>query len=84
MATGANYLNIRGEFVAIDAGKSVTIQTRTGARNTYTLQPGATIASGLEPGKTVRVRVLAAEKGKVADRVEIVTPTPAKPKEQKP
>jgi len=84
--TGANYLNIRGELIAIDAGKSVTIRTRTGARNTYTLQPGATVAAGLEPGRTVRVRVLAAEKGKVADRVEIVTPTPvpATSKEQKP
>ena len=71
MATGANYLNGRGEPVSIDAGKSVTIKTRTGARNTYTLQPGSTVAAGLEPGKTVRVRVLAAEKGKVADRVEI-------------
>jgi len=85
--TGANYASIRGTLVSIDAGKSVTIKLRkTGTENTYTLAPGATVAPGLAPGKTVRVRVLVAQKGKVADRVELVAPaqpTPVK-KEQQP
>jgi hypothetical protein len=79
VATGANYINIRGSVVAIDAGKSVTIKLlKTGTENTYTLAPGAKVAADLKPGQQVRVRVLAAEKGKVADRVEVVpAPTPA-------
>ena len=76
--TGENYINVRGTLVSVDAGKSVTIKLqKTGTENTYTLAPGAAVPAGLEPGKTVRVRVLAAQKGKVADRVELVTPTPA-------
>ncbi len=67
------------ELARMDAAdKSVTIKLqRTGIANTYTLAPGASVPDGLETGKTVRVRVLAAQKGKVADRVELIVPTPA-------
>lgn len=76
--TGENYINVRGTLVSVDPGKSVTIKLqRTGIENTYALAPGASVADGLEAGKTVRVRVLAAQKGKVADRVELIVPTPA-------
>ena len=87
MATGANYVTVRGTLVALEDGKSVTIKLqKTGTKNTYTLAPGATVGKGVAPGQLVRVRVLAAEKGKVADKVEVVpppTPAPAK-KEGKP
>jgi hypothetical protein len=76
--TGENYINVRGTLVSVEPGKSVTIRLqKTGTENTYTLAPGAAVPAGLEPGKTVRVRVLAAQKGKVADRVERIDPTPA-------
>lgn len=76
--TGENYVNVRGTLVSVDPGKSVTIRLeRTGVENTYTLATGASVAGGLEPGRTVRVRVLAMQKGKVADRVELLVPTPA-------
>jgi hypothetical protein len=82
VATGANYLTVRGSVVAFEAGRSVTIRHgRTGTENTYTLAPGATVGKDVGPGREVRVRVLAAEKGKVADQVEVVppsTPLPAK------
>jgi hypothetical protein len=82
MTTGSNYVTVRGTLVAIEDGKSVTIKLqKTGTKNTYTLAPGATIGQGVVPGQLVRVRVLAAQKGKVADKVEIVpppTPAPAK------
>lgn len=82
MATGANYVTVRGSVVALEAGKSVTIRIqRTGTENTYTLAPGAAVAKGVAPGQLVRVRVLAAEKGKVADKVDLVPPpSPAPPK----
>ena len=77
-ATGENYVQVRGTLVSVEPGKTVTIKLqRTGVENTYALAQGASVAEGLEPGKTVRVRVLAAQKGKVADRVELVVPTPA-------
>jgi hypothetical protein len=83
MTTGANYVTVRGTLVAFEDGKSVTIKLqKTGTKNTYTLAPGATIATDAKPGQLVRVRVLAAQKGKVADRVEIVTPTPAPAKKE--
>lgn len=82
MTTGANYVTVRGTLVALEVGKSVTIELqKTGTKNTYTLAPGATVATDAKPGQLVRVRVLAAQKGKVADKVEIVpppTPAPAK------
>jgi hypothetical protein len=82
VVTGANTITVRGSLVALEAGKSVTVKLqRTGKENTYTLAPGATIGQGVAPGQVVRVRVLAAEKGKVADRVEIApppSPAPAK------
>lgn len=75
VATGANTLTVRGTVVSLAPGKSVTIRLqRTGTENTYTLAPGATVGEGVKPGREVRVRVLAAEKGKVADKVEVVTP----------
>ena len=75
MATGANYVTVRGTLVALEDGKSVTIKLqKTGTENTYTLAPGATIGKGVAPGKLVRVRVLAAAKGKVAEKVEVVPP----------
>lgn len=75
MATGANYVTVRGSVVALEAGKSVTIRIqRTGTENTYALAPGATVGKGVAPGQLVRVRVLAAEKGKVADKVDVVPP----------
>jgi hypothetical protein len=78
VATGANYANIRGTLVALQPGVSVTIKLqKTGTENTYTLKAGATVAPDLKPGQLVRVRALVAEKGKVADRVELVPP--AKP-----
>lgn len=77
--TGENYINVRGTLVSVDPGKSVTIKLqRTGVANTYALAPGASVPDGLEAGKTVRVRVLAAQKGKVADRVELIAPAPKK------
>lgn len=82
VVTGANTITVRGSLVALEAGKSVTVKLqRTGQENTYTLAPGATVGKGVAPGQTVRVRVLAAEKGKVADRVELApppSPAPAK------
>ena len=77
--TGANYVTVRGTVVALEAGKSVTIKLqKTGVENTYGLAPGATVGKGVTPGKLVRVRVQAAEKGKVADKVDLVPPpTPA-------
>lgn len=76
--TGENTINVRGTLVSVDPGKSVTIKLqKTGVENTYTLAPGAAVPEGLEPGKDVRVRVQAMRKGKVADRVEVVVPTPA-------
>lgn len=75
VATGANTATVRGNLVAVEAGKSVTIKIqKTGIENTYTLKEGATVAADLKPGQLVRVRVLPAEKGKVADRVEAVPP----------
>ncbi len=84
MATGANYVTVRGTLVALEDGKSVTIKLqKTGTENTYTLAPGATIGNDVAPGKLVRVRVNAAAKGKVADKVEIVPPaTPAAAKKE--
>jgi hypothetical protein len=83
VATGTNTVTIRGTLVALEDGKSVTIKLqKTGTKNTYTLAPGATVATDAKPGQLVRVRVLAAQKGKVADRVEIVTPTPAPAKKE--
>ena len=80
--TGANYVTVRGTLVSLEAGKSVTIKLqKTGKQNTYTLAPDATVATDAKPGQLVRVRVLAAQKGKVADKVEIVpppAPAPAK------
>jgi hypothetical protein len=82
VATGTNYVTMRGTLVAIEDGKSVTIKLqKTGKENTYTLAQGATIGKGVSPGQLVRVRVLAAEKGKVADKVTVVpppSPTPVK------
>jgi hypothetical protein len=82
VATGTNTVTVRGSLVSLEAGKSVTIKLqKTGKQNTYTLAPGATVATDAKPGQLVRVRVLAAQKGKVADKVEIVpppTPAPAK------
>jgi hypothetical protein len=87
VATGANYVTVRGSLVAVEAGKSVTIKLqKTGTENTYTLKEGAKVAADLKPGQLVRVRILAAEKGKVADRVEAVPPPKPSPaaKENKP
>jgi hypothetical protein len=82
MVTGANYVTVRGTLVALEDGKSVTIKLqKTGTKNTYALAPGATVDKSVSPGQLVRVRVLAAQKGKVADKVEIVpppSPAPAK------
>ncbi|MBK8595441.1 MAG: hypothetical protein IPN83_07605 [Holophagales bacterium] len=73
--TGANYITVSGSVVALEPGKSVTIRLqRTGVENTYKLAPGATVGKGVSTGKLVRVRVLAAEKGKVADKVDVVPP----------
>ena len=83
VATGANLINIRGSLVSIDPGKTVTIKLlKTGTENTYTLVAGAKVAADLKPGQQVRVRVLAAEKGKVADRVELVPAPTAVPAAQ--
>lgn len=80
VATGANYLTVRGSVLALDPGKSVTIRRQTtGVRNTYALAPGATVGEGVSPGTLVRVRVLAAEKGKVADKVDLVPPSAPTP-----
>lgn len=82
IATGANYFNLRGSVVALVPGRSVTIRTeKTGVENTYTLAPGAAVGKGVAPGQLVRVRVLLQEKGKVADKVDLVpppSPSPAK------
>lgn len=81
-ATGANYLTVRGSVVALEPGKSVTIRIqKTGSEITYALAAGATVGKDVAPGQLVRVRVLAAEKGKVADKVDLVPPpskTPVK------
>jgi hypothetical protein len=80
MTTGANYVTVRGTLVALEDGKSVTIKLqKTGTKNTYTLAPGATVGPGVATGQLVRVRVLAAEKGKVADKVTLVPPTSPTP-----
>ncbi len=53
MATGANYVTVRGSLVALEDGKSVTIKLqRTGTKNTYTLAPGATVGEGVSPWTT--------------------------------
>jgi hypothetical protein len=75
VVTGANIVRIRGTLKAVDPGKSVTVKVRgTGRDVTYTLKSGASVPAGLKPGDSVRVTVLAAEKGKVADEVEILPP----------
>ncbi len=84
VVTGTNTITVRGSLVSLESGKSVTIKLqKTGKQNTYTLAPGATVGKDLAPGQLVRVRVLADQKGKVADRVEVVPPpTPAAAKKE--
>lgn len=75
VATGANIANIRGVVKALEPGKTLTMTVRgTGKDVTYTLTPNAQIPEGLKAGDPVRIRVQAAEKGKVVDKVEIVKP----------
>lgn len=78
VATGKNVVAIRGVVTAIEPGKSITVKVqKTGKDVTYTLAPGAAVPAGTKAGDKVRVRILAAEKGKVADRVErLPPPTP--------
>lgn len=72
-ATGANYVSVKGTVTAFEAGKSITVKNqRTGKDVTYTLVPDAAVAAETKVGDTVKVRIRAAEKGKVADRVERV------------
>jgi hypothetical protein len=74
VATGANVAHIRGVVKAYEAGKSLTMTVRgTGKDVTYTLKTGATVPPGLKAGDAVRIRVLVAEKGKVADGVEVLS-----------
>jgi hypothetical protein len=74
VATGANVAHIRGVVKDYAAGKSLTITVRgTGKDVTYTLKAGATVPAGLKAGDPVRIRVLIAEKGKVADVVEVLS-----------
>jgi hypothetical protein len=80
VVTGTNTITLRGSVVALEAGKSVTIRDpKTGIENTYSLAPGAAVDKDVAPGSVVRVRVLAAQKGKVADRVTVVQATPPPP-----
>ncbi len=73
VATGPNVAHLRGVVKAYEAGKSLTMTVRgTGRDVTYTLKAGATVPAGLKAGDAVRIRVLAAEKGKVVDGVEIL------------
>jgi hypothetical protein len=72
VTTGVNTASIRGTVKSYEAGKSLTMTVRgTGKDVTYTLKSGATVPPGLKAGDPVRIRVLTAEKGKVADRVEL-------------
>jgi hypothetical protein len=69
--TGANYITVRAFVKSVEAGKSLTVKMeKTGSVVTYSLAPGAKVPAGLKPGELVRVRVQAAGKGKLADRVE--------------
>ena len=71
--TGPNVAHIRGVVKAYEAGKSLTMTVRgTGRDVTYRLKAGATVPPGLKPGDAVRIRALAAEKGKVIDGVEVL------------
>jgi hypothetical protein len=73
VATGVNVAHIRGIVKAYVAGKSLTMTVRgTGKDVTYTLKNGAAVPAGLKSGDAVRIRVLVAEMGKVADGVEIL------------
>lgn len=75
VATGANIVNIRGVLKTFEPGKSLTMTVRGAGKDvTYTLAPNAQVPEGLKAGDPVRIRVQAAEKGKVVDRVQIVTP----------
>ncbi|KAA0256282.1 hypothetical protein FBQ97_05545 [Acidobacteria bacterium ACD] len=75
VATGKNVVAIRGVVTAIDPGKSITVKVqRTGKDVTYTLAPKAEVEAGTKVGDSVKVRILAAEKGKVADKVELLPP----------
>ena len=77
VTTGANYLQLRGFVQTVEAGKSITVKIqRTGATVTYTLAEKASVPKNLKQGELVRVRINALEKGRVADRVERITPTP--------
>jgi len=70
-ATGRNTISIRGVVESVAPAKSVTIRRpSSGSVVTYALAPGATIPAGLKPGESVRLRVLALENDRVADRVE--------------
>jgi len=69
--TGRNTITIRGVVESVSPAKSVTIRrTNSGSVVTYTLAPGATVSAGLKPGEKVKLRVLALEQERVADRVE--------------
>jgi hypothetical protein len=74
VATGQNVARIRGVVKTYEAGKSLTMTVRGTGRNvTYRLKAGATVPTGLKAGDAVRIRVLTAEKGNVADVVEILS-----------
>ena len=70
-ATGNSRVTIRGVVEAVSPSRSVTIRrASSGSVVTYALAPGAAVPTGLKPGERVKLRVLALERGRVADRVE--------------
>jgi len=70
-ATGNSTVTIRGVVEAVSPSRSVTIRrASSGSVVTYALAPGAAVPTGLKPGERVKLRVLALERGRVADRVE--------------
>lgn len=73
IVTGNNTMTIRGVVEAISPSQSVTIRRpSSGSVVTYPLAPGAALPAGLKPGDSVKLRVLALEKDRVAERVERV------------
>jgi hypothetical protein len=74
VTTGANVMHTLGTVTSVQPDGSVTVKLkRTGATVTYTRAANADVPADLKAGDSVRVQVLAAEKGRVTDKIERVT-----------
>ena len=69
----ASYVTVRGSFLRIDKGKSITIRdARTGKERILPLAKNASVAEGLQPGDAVVLQIPFGEgtDSRTADRVE--------------